>query len=198
MLVIGLTGSIGSGKSTVAELFAELGVPVIDADVIAREVTQQHSPALDNIVERYGTQILNADGSLNRCALRQIIFTQSEERLWLEALLHPVILQRMADEIAKFSAPYCIAVIPLLLEIEDTGFIQRILVVDIPEQTQLDRAALRDKTTHDHIKSIIRTQISREQRLNRAHDIINNAGTLKELAEQVEKLHQLYLKLAQK
>ncbi len=172
-------------------------MPVVDADVIARELTQQHSPVLEKIIERYGTDITNADGSLNRSALRNIIFTQSEERHWLEALLHPIILRRMQDDIAKLSAPYCLAVIPLLLEIENTDFIQRILVVDIPEHTQLERASLRDKTTHDHIKSIIRTQISREQRLNRAHDIINNAGTPKELADQVEELHQLYLKLAQ-
>jgi dephospho-CoA kinase len=197
MLVIGLTGSIGSGKSTVANLFAAHDVPVIDADIVAREVTQPHTPAFNEIVIRYGNQIIQADGSLDRASLRKIIFTQPEERQWLEALLHPIILQRMQDDIAKLNTHYCLAVIPLLFETDATAFIQRVLVVDAPEKVQLERASLRDKATHEHIQSIIKTQISREERLARANDIIINTGTLAELASQVEKLHQLYLKMAQ-
>lgn len=195
MIVIGLTGSIGSGKSTVAHLFAERGVPIIDADVLAREVTEPHTPAYQAITTRFGSDILNDDGTLDRGSLREIIFKQPTERSWLEALLHPIILKRMQEEIAKLHADYCIAVIPLLLETEAATFIQRILVVDIPEETQVERATLRDNATHEQIKAIINTQISRDHRLTRADDIITNAGSPAELAKQVEALHQKYLKL---
>lgn len=198
MLVIGLTGSIGSGKSTVANLFKEHGVPVIDADVLAREVTQPGSPAFKEIIERFGSELVSTDGSLDRGALREIIFSKPDERRWLEALLHPTILQRMEHTIKQLDAPYCLAVIPLLLETEAADFIQRILVVDLPEETQLQRASLRDKRTQDHIKTIINTQVSRDTRLSRAHDVINNAGDHTELAKQVDKLHQMYLKLGRK
>lgn len=195
MIVIGLTGSIGSGKSTVANLFAEHGAPVIDADVLAREVTQPNTPAYQAIINRFGGNILNTDDTIDRGSLREIIFNQPEERRWLEALLHPVILKRMRDEIGKLHAPYCIAVIPLLLETEACEFVQRILVVDIPEETQIERAKLRDKSTDTKIKSIINTQIPRDQRLTRADDVIHNAGTPQELAKQVDELHHMYLKL---
>lgn len=141
---------------------------------------------------------MNADGSLNRRSLRDIIFSDPAERLWLEALLHPIIMDQMRTEIAKLHAPYCLAVIPLLLEIKPTSFVQRILVVDVPEETQLERAVLRDKSSHDRIKAIIGTQIPRETRLARADDIINNAGTPAQLADLVLKLHQQYLKMAEK
>lgn len=196
-MVVGLTGSIGSGKSTVAHLFAQHGVPVIDADVLAREVTKPQTPAHQAITARFGDNVLNADGSLDRGSLREIIFHQPEERRWLEALLHPVILKRMQEEIAKLNAPYCIAVIPLLLETEAASFVRRILVVDIPEETQIERAALRDKDTRARIKSIINTQLPRDQRIQRADDIIDNAGTEAELVRQVEMLHQKYLKMGQ-
>jgi dephospho-CoA kinase len=196
MLIIGLTGSIGSGKSTVAKLFAERGVPVIDADIVARAVTEPHTLTYDHIVAHFGVSILQADGRLNRAKLREIIFTQPEERRWLESLLHPEILKQMQTAIAALHAPYCIAVIPLLLEVNAATFIQRILVVDVPETMQLERAVLRDKSTHEQIKSIIKTQVSREVRLAHADDIINNAGTLDALIEQVDALHQQYLKLA--
>lgn len=197
MMVVGLTGSIGSGKSTVAQLFAQHGVPVVDADVLAREVTKPQTPAHQAITARFGDHVLNADGTLDRGSLREIIFHQPEERRWLEALLHPVILKRMQDDIAKLHAPYCIAVIPLLLETEAASFVQRILVVDIPEETQIERAAMRDKDTHARIRSIINAQLPRDQRIQRADDIIDNAGTEAELVQQVEKLHQKYLKMGQ-
>lgn len=195
-LVIGLTGSIGSGKSTVANLFARYGVPIIDADVIARTVTKPGTRAYQAIIERFGQAILNDDQTLDRAYLREIIFTQPEERKWLEALLHPEILQAMQTDIAALQTPYCLAVIPLLLETEAANFINRVLVVDIPEDIQLERASLRDNSTIEKIKSIIDTQIGRSERLARADDIINNAGSPDELAQQVDKLHQQYLKLA--
>lgn len=195
-LVIGLTGSIGSGKSTVANLFAQHGVPVIDADVIARTITKPGTRAHQAISERFGQEVLNEDQTLDRASLREIIFTQPEERKWLEALLHPEILQAMQTDIATLKAPYCLAVIPLLLETEAASFINRVLVVDIPEEIQLQRASLRDNSTREKIKSIIDTQIGRSQRLAQADDIINNAGSPADLAQQVDKLHQHYLKLA--
>ncbi len=198
MLVIGLTGSIGSGKSTVANLFAERGVPVIDADILAREITAPKLPAYQAIVTRFGSNILKADGTIDRSCLREIIFNNPDERLWLEALLHPIILHRMEDDIEKLDAPYCIAVIPLLLETDAATFIDRILVVDMSEETQAKRAALRDKNTVEQIKAIMNTQMPRKDRLAKADDIINNAGTPEALAKQVDKLHQMYLKLKRK
>ena len=198
MLVIGLTGSIGSGKSTVAHLFAARGVPVIDADVVAREVTAPNLPAYKAIVARFGNDILKANGTIDRSSLREIIFNKPEERRWLEALLHPIILNHMEDEMEKLDAPYCIAVIPLLLESDAATFIDRILVVDMSEETQLTRAALRDNRTTDQIKIIMDTQLPRKDKLAKADDIINNAGTPEALAKQVEKLHQMYLKLKRK
>lgn len=198
MLVIGLTGSIGSGKSTVANLFARHGVPVVDADVISRTVTQTGMPAFNQIVARFGQQIVNADGTLDRSALREIIFSKPEEKRWLEALLHPLILERMHSDIQQLQAPYCLAVIPLLLESEAVQFIQRILVVDIPEATQIERAAMRDKSTKEKIKNIINTQVGRDFRLSKADDVIDNTGSEEALAKQVDKLHQMYLKLARK
>ena len=195
VMVVGLTGSIGSGKSTVAHLFAGHGVPVIDADILAKEVTMPQMPAYQAIVDHFGQDVLNADGTLDRSGLREIIFHQPEERSWLEALLHPIILMRMQEEIVKLETPYCIVVVPLLLETESATFVQRILVVDIPEETQIKRAATRDNNTESHIKNIISTQLPRDKRLNRADDIIDNAGTHEDLDQQVETLHQKYLKM---
>jgi len=197
MLVVGLTGSIGSGKTTVANLFAQLGVPVIDADILARDVTQPHTPAYEKIVAHFGTRIIHPDGSLNRSLLRDIIFNETESRHWLERLLHPIILERMQHDIAALQSPYCLAVIPLLLETDATSFIQRILVVDVPEETQIERAILRDNSSQSKIKSIIDAQMPRAARLARADDIINNAGDPEELTPQVHALHEQYLKMGE-
>ncbi|MCW5584393.1 MAG: dephospho-CoA kinase, partial [Gammaproteobacteria bacterium] len=161
MLVIGLTGGIGSGKSTVANLFAEQGVPVIDADVIAREITAPNKPAFSSIVKHFGQSILNPDGTLDRTKLRQIIFHNPKQRLWLEKLLHPQIRNEMQQQIAKMTAPYCIAVIPLLLEVEFFSFINRILVVDAPESAQIRRVMLRDHMSQPDIEAILKTQAPR-------------------------------------
>tara|TARA_R110000868_G_scaffold113997_3_gene305814 strand:+ start:1086 stop:1682 length:597 start_codon:yes stop_codon:yes gene_type:complete len=198
MLVVGLTGSIGSGKSTVADLFADHGVPVIDADIIARDLTEVNTPAFHQIVAHFGKQIVDSNGNLNRSELRNIIFSKPDERRWLETLLHPAIMQNMLEAVEKLQTPYCLVVIPLLLETDAATFIQRILVVDIPESTQLERASLRDNTTIAHIKAIIKTQASREYRLHEADDVIDNTGTLDDLSKQVDKLHQRYLKLGKK
>lgn len=188
-LVVGLTGGIGSGKSVVAELFAKKGVPVIDADIIAREVTRKDEPALHAMTHQFGDDILLANGELDRAKLRDIIFKDREARLWLESCLHPVILQRMQAEIQQLRTPYCIAVIPLLLETNAASFIDRILVVDVSPEIQLERASKRDGKS---VADIMATQLSREDRLRQADDVIVNDGSLDDLALQVDQLDKVY------
>lgn len=197
MLIVGLTGGIGSGKSTVADLFAERGVPIIDADVIAREITQTGEPAYQKIIDHFGKNALSTDGTLNRSNLRKIIFEQADERLWLENLLHPIIRATIEQRLRVIAAPYCITVIPLLLEVEPYPFINRILVVDAPEQMQIERVAMRDKSDPSQIKAMLQTQATRSLRLASANDVIINDGVLADLTPQIDKLHQIYLKLSQ-
>lgn len=192
MLIVGLTGGIGSGKSTVANIFAKHGVPIIDADIIAREVTEPNEPALKQIISHFGEHILSKDGALNRTALRNIIFEHAHERAWLENLLHPIIRQRIEQHINLISAPYCIICIPLLFETESYPFIDRILVIDSSEQSQIERVANRDQLDKTRIASILQTQATREQRLKGADDVILNDGPLSDLDAQVEKLHTFY------
>lgn len=197
MFVVGLTGGIGSGKSVVAKIFADKSVPIIDADITAREITQKGTPALASIVEHFGVNILLPDGSLDRKALRQLIFSDKKQRLWLEELLHPLIRIEMHNQIKNFSAPYCIAVIPLLLEVEFYSFINRILVVDTKESIQIERVQIRDQINPVEIQAIIDSQAKAQDRRAKAHDIIVNDGTIADLLPQVEKLHALYLELAE-
>lgn len=199
MLIIGLTGGIGSGKSTVARLFADKGIPVLDADVIARNLTEAGQPALTAIAEHFGMQVITKDGALDRAKLRAIIFEQANERQWLERLLHPLIREKITQQLALLSAsdnkaPYCIVVIPLLLETEAYPFIDRILVVDAPEHLQISRVSTRDNTLAANAKNIVSTQINREERLKKADDIIINDGSLADLTPQVDNLHKQYAK----
>lgn len=198
MFVVGLTGGIGSGKSTVASLFAEHGVPIIDADVIAKEITTPDKPAFSAIVKHMGQVIVRADGSLDRAKLRQLIFSDPTQRLWLERLLHPLILEEMRQQIANKQAPYCIAVIPLLLEVEFFSLINRILVVDASESTQIKRVMLRDKLSQQDIDAILQTQANRDTRLAKAQDIITNNGSLETLTPQVDRLHLQYVEMSEK
>jgi dephospho-CoA kinase len=195
MLVVGLTGGIGSGKSTVANMFAALSVPVIDADVISREITQPGKPAFNSIIRHFGERLILADGKLNRSQLRDIIFEDTKQRLWLEHLTHPLIRDEMGRQIKSFTAPYCIAVIPLLLEVEFYTFINRILVVDAPEQKQIERVLSRDNSRKEQVKAILNAQANRHDRLARAHDIINNDGNIADLEIQVKNLNEKYTKL---
>lgn len=195
MFVIGLTGGIGSGKSTVADLFAKHGIPILDADKIAREITEPQQFAYLEILRHFGSDVIQADGILNRKKLRHIIFADSAERNWLEKLLHPIILEKMQEYIRQLDAPYCIAIIPLLFEVDFYSFINRILVVDAPEELQIKRVIERDTATQSDIEAILKAQTSRQDRLSRAHDLITNDGNLAELAKQVDKLHHFYLDL---
>lgn len=196
MLVVGLTGGIGSGKSTVAKLFAEKGITVIDTDQLARDLTLPGQPALNKIVAEFGKNILLPDKTLNRAELRQQIFTDPAKRRWLEELLHPLIRAETKRLIESAKSPYCIVVIPLLFETKPNPLINRILVVDATEEQQITRAKTRDRLTEKEIQAIIHTQVARQHRLDNADDIILNDGDLKHLIPQVEKLHLYYLKIA--
>jgi dephospho-CoA kinase len=194
MLVIGLTGGIGSGKTTVARLFEKKGIAVIDTDKLAREVVKPDQIALKKIIEKFGPTILSNDKTLNRTELRKLIFSNNQDRLWLEQLLHPLIYTEMQRQIASATSPYCIAVIPLLIETGSHPLINRILVVDATEEEQIERTTTRDHLTNKEIKAILNTQISRDKRLAAADDIIYNHDA-NELEQQVDKLHQFYLTL---
>jgi len=196
MLVVGLTGGIGSGKSTVAERFAAHGVPVIDADLLARELVAPGQPALMEIVQTFGPQVLATDSSLDRSALRQRIFGNDAERKRLEGILHPRIRAAMRDRLQALEAPYAILVIPLLIETGQGDLGHRILVVDLPESLQIERVGRRDAYAAEQIRAILRTQCSREQRLASADDLIDNSGDLAHLLAQTDALHQRYMTLA--
>lgn len=197
MLVIGLTGGIGAGKTTVSNLFMQQHVPIIDADMIAREVTQTNSPALQIIANHFGIGILHSDGSLNRTRLRQIVFEQPQERIWLEQVLHPLIRAEIEKRIQTITAPYCIVVIPLLFQVAPYPFIDRVLVVDAAEDIQVKRVMQRDRTDETHINAILKSQTQREERRSKADDIILNEGSLLDLEKQVQKLHSKYLQLSE-
>ncbi len=195
MLKIGLTGGIGSGKSSAADRFSQLGVPIIDADVIAREVVKPGQPALEEIVSTFGDQVLGNDGTLDRARLRDIVFTAPQNRARLESIMHPRIHAQILAQIEQLSAPYCIVVIPLLAESKRNYPLDRVLVIDIPEALQLERTATRDRQPTSKINAIIQSQASREQRLNLADDIVENSGSLDELYLQIDKLHKMYVQL---
>ncbi len=195
MLIIGLTGGIGSGKSTVARYFAELGVPVIDADALARDIVAPGAEALRGIVEHFGPDMLKPDGTLDRARLRNIVFAQPEQRRTLENILHPRIYAEMRRRAAAIDAPYCVMVIPLLLETGQTGFVDRVLVVDAPEAVQRTRVHARDGLSPDEISAVMHSQVTRQTRLAAADDLISNDGGLDRLRQQTEALHQHYLRL---
>ncbi|MEH2921681.1 dephospho-CoA kinase [Samsonia erythrinae] len=194
--IVALTGGIGSGKSTVADEFAKLGTAIVDADLIARQVVEPGKPALDAIRRRFGNTVLNADGSLNRGALRERIFSSPEEKQWLNNLLHPLIHQETQAQFLAASAPYILWVVPLLVENGLQHQAQRILVVDIDRETQLERTLARDGISRQQAENILAAQATREQRLMYADDIIDNSRGPNALAPLVAELHRHYLELA--
>lgn len=192
---IGLTGGLGCGKSTVAHYFTELGIEVIDSDVIARDVVAKDTPAFDKIINHFGTKILDKNSNLDRKQLRELIFADNTERQWLENLLHPSILEVMQQRAKQAISPYCMLVIPLLLEKNLQNIVDRVLVIDAPEKLQYDRAIQRDQLTPEQFNAILQTQLTRAERLKLADDIIYNDSDLNHLKQQVFKLHEGYLKL---
>lgn len=201
MLIVGLTGGIGCGKSTVAKHFVQLGVPVIDADAIARDVVAIGQPALQRLQLSFGEGVLNSDGSLNRTWLRERVFSDAQQKQQLEAIVHPCIYQAIQMQLERLiqqaATHYCIVCLPLLFETQESAyFIDRVLVIDCPLETQIARVQQRDHFTIDRIQSIIDTQVSRAFRLTRADDVIDNSDAEDRLAERVKKLHNLYLSIS--
>ena len=195
-LRIGLTGGIASGKSTVADMFAALGVPLIDTDVIAREVVAPGAPALDEVRARFGDAVIDASGNLDRAAMRKIVFADDEARLALEGILHPRIGAETRRQAEKAGGPYQIIVVPLLATSALKDYVDRVLVVDCEEDTQIERLLARDAETVEQARRILAAQSSRAERLAIADDIINNDHSLEHVRNQVEDLHRTYLDLA--
>lgn len=196
MLRVGLTGGIGSGKSTVCQLFTELGAPVIDADAIAHQLAAPGQAALGQLVTAFGSDILDQQGHLDRALLRKRIFRDEHLRKQLEAILHPLIRKRMREQLAAIEAPYVIVAIPLLFEKGWQSEVDRILVVDADEALQLERAARRDGVSLQAVKKIMQSQVTRQHRRAAADDILQNDGGYSKLRGQVEELHKRYLRLA--
>ncbi|AXO89799.1 dephospho-CoA kinase [Pseudomonas sp. K1(2024)] len=193
--ILGLTGGIGSGKSAAAERFVELGVHLVDADQAARWVVEPGRPALASIVERFGAGVLLEDGTLNRSALRERIFSDPTQRRWLEQLLHPLIGQEIFSYLAKAQSPYAVYVSPLLIESGQYQKTQRILVIDVPQSVQIARTLQRDDTSEAQVQAILAAQLSREERLRHADDVVVNDRDLPWLHQQIDQLHAFYLTL---
>jgi len=192
--VVGLTGGIGSGKTTVANMFNALGIELVDADIIAREVVEPQSFALDKIKQYFGDDFIQADGYLDRTKLRHKVFSSEADKQWLNNLLHPLIRESILSKISNSSGKYCILVAPLLFENKLTQYVDRTLVVDVTESIQIERTVKRDNNNSDIIEKIIASQISRTERLKLADDIIDNSTTdLHLIAKKVNELHRLYL-----
>lgn len=190
---IGLTGGIASGKSTVAELFAQAGVHVINADKISRELSAKNQTAYNKIIARYGTEILLEDGEINRAHLRTIIFSDTEERRWLEQLLHPLIREQIETQVNTCTKPYCIVEIPLFIDKSKYPYINRILLVNAPISTQISRVMQRDKCSKEQALAILAAQPHMQLRLSNANDVLVNDKGFNELKVMVNNLHQKYL-----
>jgi dephospho-CoA kinase len=195
---VGLTGGIASGKSTVANRFAELGAAVIDTDDIAREVVAVGEPGLDSIVEAFGHGVLTDSGELDRSAMRSIVFSDPNARHRLESILHPLIRARTLGQLENLSAPYAVVVVPLLVETQFDELVDRVLVVDCPAETQRERLMARDHIDREQAKAMITAQIDRDSRKRRAHDILENGPDLSVTLAGVDRLHRDYLNRAAK
>ncbi|WP_313056114.1 dephospho-CoA kinase [Pseudomonas lopnurensis] len=193
--ILGLTGGIGSGKTAVADHFASLGVHVVDADQAARWVVEPGRPALLQIAEHFGEDILLPSGELDRAALRERVFRSPDERKWLEQLLHPLIRAEIARHLALAESPYAIMVSPLLVESGQYRQVDRVLVVDVPEALQVQRTIGRDRTSEEQVRAILKVQAAREERLRHADDVLLNDRDLPWLKSEVERLHHFYLTL---
>lgn len=196
--VIGLTGGIGSGKSAAADIFRTYGIEVIDADSLAREVVEVGQPALDDIAAHFGSNILTAKGHLDRAALRKIVFSIPEQKSWLEDLLHPLIAELLQCRLNATKSPYAILESPLLLETKQYKLVDRVTVIDVSEEIQIDRSVRRDGSDQAAIRSIIASQINRAGRIQRADDLVSNEEGLEQLREKIEALHSKYLRMVTK
>ena len=193
---VGLTGGIASGKSAVSARFEDLGVAVIDTDVIAREIVEPGQEALQEIVSAFGREILDDSGRLRRRELRRRIFDDPHNKSLLESILHPRIAGEVRERLAEVTSPYCVIVIPLLAESGRYGWLDRVLVVDLPEERQIERLVSRDGVTEQEAEASLASQASRQDRLALADDVLDNSGAESELDDPVRSLHQKYLDLA--
>ncbi|MFC6669547.1 dephospho-CoA kinase [Marinobacterium aestuariivivens] len=198
MYIVGLTGGIGSGKSAAARILEQQGILAVDADQVAREVVEPGEPALTRIAEHFGADVIQADGRLDRARLRQIVFADEQGRHWLEALLHPLIRQRIEERLGNASSLYALLVSPLLLETDQRRLVDHVVVIDVPEETQIERTVSRDHNSREQVERIIAAQMDRQSRLAKADSIIDNSGTPEALTEAMLKLHQRLLGLAPK
>lgn len=196
MFVVGVSGGIGSGKTAVTDHFQTLGIDVIDADVAARTVVEKGKPALASIQAYFGNDVILDNGKLDRVALRQIIFNDDAHRKWLEELTHPLIRNEIINGLQNAKSPYVILASPLLIESGQYKLVNRTLIVDVSEETQVSRTCERDDNNPEQVKAIIKAQLPRNERLKHADDIINNEGQLADLIEQVNNLHQIYLEMS--
>ena len=197
MLIIGLTGGIGSGKSVASDKFKSLGITIVDADVASRTVVEPGKPALKEIEDHFGSGIITAEGKLDRNNLREIIATDPEERKWLESVTHPKIGEQITKEISESTSVYTLFVAPLLLETNSQEMCSRVVVVDVPKDVQIRRTAKRDKVSPNQVEQMVAAQMEREKRLEKADDVLLNSGTIEDLEKQVEALHKKYIKMVE-
>ncbi|MEZ9009401.1 dephospho-CoA kinase [Vibrio sp. 10N.286.49.E11] len=196
-IIIGLSGGIASGKTTVANLFNEhFNIDIVDADIVAREVVALGSVGLKQITEHFGESILLDDGTLNRSRLRELIFSDPKEKQWLNDLLHPMIRDKIDSDLSKITSPYGLLVAPLLVENQMQGMADRVLIVDVPTEVQIERTMSRDNVSKEQVAAILKSQASREQRLAVADDVIKNHTKNQELLPQITDLHQKYLAIS--
>jgi len=190
MLVVGLTGGIGSGKSAASKIFSELGRPVIDADLVAREVVEPGEPALGKIVTKFGADVLTPQGELDRASLREKVFSDNQAREWLEQLLHPVIRTRIMEKIEDYqgTTPLVILASPLLLETDQHKLVDHVIVIDVPESLQISRTVARDNNSEALVKRIMDAQLPRDERLSKADSVLNNGGSVESLKDQIRLL----------
>jgi dephospho-CoA kinase len=193
MFVVGLTGGIGSGKTAASDYLASKGITVVDADLASRVIVQPGQPALARIAERFGADKLNTDGTLNRAALRTVVFADKQALKDLEAITHPAIRDELVRQLQAAQSPYVLLVSPLLLETNQHELVDRILLIDVPEDVQVARTAQRDQVAASQVKAIMDAQMPRQQRRGRADDIVVNDSTLDALHETLDRLHETYL-----
>ena len=196
MLTVGITGGIGSGKTALTDALQDMGVVIVDADAIARIIVEPGRPALAQIADHFGPQCLSPDGTLDRSALRQIVFSDPDARAWLEALTHPLIGAELKAQLDAADGPYRVLSSPLLLEGQQASMTDYVVVVDVPEAVQIKRASGRDQNSPEQIQRIMNAQLPRQERLARADYIVDNSGTMEQLREQVQVLHRHLLGLA--
>jgi len=197
MFSVGLTGGIASGKTTISDLFAKRGVPIVDTDIISRALLEPGELAFDQVCAHFGVEILGVDGRIDRSRLREIVFSQANEKSWLETMLHPLIYQRSLDAIRTHTtAAYVLVVVPLLFETNFQSLVDRILVVDCPPEEQIDRLIKRDRIDPSLAQKMLAQQLGNAERVARAHDVIDNRNSSADLEAQVGALHDFYLKLS--